>query len=64
MDKDNIWNFIRCNKGKTIGVLIGIIFGILVLTIGFWHSVFLGLCIFIGYWLGGSHDKKDGFPFF
>lgn len=49
------------NRGKTIGLLIGFLFGLIVLIIGFWRAVFLAICMCIGYWLGGMSDKKERF---
>jgi uncharacterized membrane protein len=48
-------------KGRTIGILSGLLLGILILTLGFWKSVLLALCIGLGYWLGSFHDRKENF---
>lgn len=61
MSYENWLNFIKLHKGKIIGILVGFIFGILVLSIGFWQTLFLSLCIYVGYWVGGMTDKKEKF---
>jgi len=61
MDRDKIIAQIKAHKGGIAGILLGLLFGVLVLTIGFWKSIFLVLCICIGYWLGSSVDKKEKF---
>lgn len=57
------WNylqeFITFHSGKIIGITIGLLFGILVLTIGFWQTVFLSCCTGIGYWVGGMSNRKE-----
>ncbi|HHY81445.1 MAG TPA: DUF2273 domain-containing protein [Clostridiales bacterium] len=49
------------HKGKIIGLLCGLIFGILILTLGFWKGILLLLCIALGCWLGSFHDRKENF---
>ncbi len=61
MSYENWLNFIKLHKGKIVGILVGFIFGILVLSIGFWQTLFLSLCIYVGYWVGGMTDKKEKF---
>lgn len=61
MSYENWLNFIKLHKGKIVGILVGFIFGILVLSIGFWQTLFLSLCIYVGYWVGGKTDKKEKF---
>jgi len=56
--------FIKVHKGKIIGILLGLVFGILVLSIGFWQTIFLSICIYIGYAIGGMTDKKEKFMAF
>lgn len=48
-------------KGRTIGIVSGLIFGILILSLGFWRGVFLALCAGIGYWLGSFRDREEDF---
>ena len=49
------------HKGKTIGLLCGLIFGIFILSMGFWRGLFLTICIAVGYWIGKMYDKEENF---
>lgn len=61
MERWSFIDFIKLHKGKIIGVIIGLLFGILVLTVGFWKSLFILVCIAIGLWIGGSFDNREKF---
>lgn len=61
MNKDVITKVFLLHKGKIIGMGMGLVIGIMVLTIGFWKSIFLIFTIGIGYWIGGMSDKKEKF---
>lgn len=61
MNKDALLSLLKQHKGRTVGIILGLIFGILVLTINFWRALFLAICIYLGYWFGSMHDKKDKF---
>ncbi len=56
MEREEMNAFFKSNKGKFIGVLAGLVFGILVLVVGFWRSVFLTFCIGLGYFIGSVYD--------
>ena len=47
--------------GKTLGILLGLLFGILVIFIGLLETVFITICIFIGYLVGKRLDENDIF---
>ena len=51
--------YIRMNKGKAFGGMLGFIIAILVLTIGFFKTFFIVLCTWIGYYLGKKSDNKE-----
>lgn len=53
--------YFKKNKGKSIGVLCGLLFGVIVLIIGFFKSLFLAVCIGLGFWIGNLHDKQENF---
>jgi uncharacterized membrane protein len=57
----HVKEYISKNKGKIIGISLGLVFSILVLTIGFFKSLFIALCVFIGYYIGNKFDKKENF---
>ena len=55
MERDGLIAFIKSHKGKIIGISIGLFFGILVLTVGFWRSLFLALCVAVGFGVGSLY---------
>lgn len=59
MWKQVIINLFNNNRGKCTGVLIGLFIGIFVLTIGFFRTLFLAICILIGYYIGKKIDNKE-----
>lgn len=59
MKKDKLYNFYRSHKGEIIGAGIGALFGILVICFGFWKTIFVGICTFIGYYIGHKFQNKD-----
>jgi uncharacterized membrane protein len=61
---DNIVNILNTNRGKTIGGIIGFLIGIFILTVGFFKTLFIVLCICIGCYLGGKTDKMEALKHF
>lgn len=51
--------YIKLNKGKTIGGFIGFSIAVLILIIGFFRTIFIVLCIYIGYFIGNKIDRKE-----
>ena len=49
------------HRGKTIGVLLGLLASILFVTFGFWRTVFIAICIGIGYLIGKQLDQNKNF---
>jgi uncharacterized membrane protein len=49
------------HRGKTIGVLLGLIASILFISFGFWRTIFIALFIFAGYSLGKKLDDNVDF---
>lgn len=47
------------NRGKVIGLFAGLIFGILVINIGFLKTLFITLCLFLGYIIGKRVDDNE-----
>jgi uncharacterized membrane protein len=47
------------NEGKFIGAISGLLVGILILWIGFFKSVFIVICILLGYYIGKKKDNKE-----
>lgn len=59
MNKEAILNYFYKNKGKIIGLLLGLIFSILTLTIGFFRTVFIVICTVLGYYIGKKIDNNE-----
>lgn len=55
--KEKLLQFYKGNAGKCNGVIVGLVIGILLLTLGFWGTLLLALCVGIGLWLGGRKDR-------
>lgn len=49
------------HKGKTMGILLGLLFSILVITIGLLETIFIGVCIYIGFVVGKRLDENETF---
>lgn len=47
------------HRGKTIGVLLGLIASILFVTFGFWRTIFIIICITVGYFIGKQLDDNN-----
>ncbi len=52
MSEHNWWQFAGKHWGKILGGLLGLIFALLVINIGFWWSVFIFLCVGVGLIIG------------
>jgi len=59
MLKDFLLNVFAKNQGKIIGAFIGLLFGILILVIGFFRTVVIVFFVFIGYYIGKKIDDKE-----
>lgn len=49
------------HKGKILGIFIGLLFSILVITMGLLKTVFIFVCIYIGYLVGKRLDDSESF---
>lgn len=53
------WAWTR-HPGKLVGTITGFVFGLLLVTLGFWRALVLLLFILAGFLLGKRHDEhKD-----
>ncbi len=50
--------YIKEHLNRVIGSTCGLIVGVLFLTIGFWSTLLLALCVFTGYYLGGGAKNR------
>lgn len=46
-------------RGRTIGLLAGLIVGVLFLTLGFFKTIFLMICIGVGCFIGDKADNQE-----
>lgn len=49
------------HRGKAIGILLGLLASILFVTVGFWKTIFIILCLAVGYWIGKRIDDHQTF---
>ncbi len=49
------------HRGKLLGILIGLIFGCMVISFGFWSALFICLCIVVGFFIGKALDGGSSF---
>lgn len=49
------------HRGKTLGIVMGLLFSILVITVGLLETVFIVVCIYIGYIIGKRLDDNESF---
>jgi uncharacterized membrane protein len=59
MDLQKLLDFYFNNKGKVTGVILGLLFGILVISVGFFKTLFLSICVSIGYFIGKKIDNNE-----
>lgn len=61
MFKEFLLNIFANNKGKVIGSIIGFIISILLLTIGFFRTLLIVICVSAGYYIGKQVDNRVDF---
>lgn len=64
MIKEKALRFIEAlgdKKCRTIGAIMGLVIGILVLIIGFFKTLFIVVCTFLGYYIGKLADDRESF---
>ncbi|MCT4621559.1 MAG: DUF2273 domain-containing protein [Marinisporobacter sp.] len=59
MNREKIFYIILENYGKIIGVFLGLLVSILVISIGVIKTLFISLCLYIGYFIGSKVDNKE-----
>ncbi|MFW6035260.1 MAG: DUF2273 domain-containing protein [Halothermotrichaceae bacterium] len=63
--EDNIWkeffHIFNIHKGKIVGALIGFLFGILILYVGFFKTLLIFACTLLGYYIGSRWDLAGDF---
>lgn len=46
-------------SSKTIGAILGLLVGIVIITVGFLKALFIALCTLIGYYVGKFIDNPE-----
>ncbi len=59
MDRQLLEEIWQHHSGKIVGVAIGFILGVLVITFGFFQTLFVLLCVIAGYIVGKRIDEKE-----
>ena len=47
------------SRWRVIGVISGLVIGILFLLLGFFQTIFLLICVGLGFFIGNKLDKKE-----
>ena len=62
--KENILRFLQDewenHRGRTAGLLLGVLFGVSVLLFGFWRTLFVILCAGLGMYIGLRAERVGG----
>ena len=61
MDLHGFFNFVKQHRGAIIGVSLGLLVGILMLSIGFFATLFLALCAGVGAFFGTKNRFRKKF---
>ncbi|QXM06022.1 DUF2273 domain-containing protein [Crassaminicella indica] len=59
MNKEKLFHIFIENYGKILGVFLGFLFSILIICIGVIKTIFISLCVCIGYFIGNKIDHKE-----
>jgi uncharacterized membrane protein len=59
MDRELLEEIWQHHSGKIVGGAIGFILGVLVITFGFFQTLFVLLCVIAGYIVGKRIDEKE-----
>ncbi len=63
--KEDILNFIKYQLqehcGRTVGIILGFLIALSVLIFGIFTTLFVVICMAIGFYVGNKIDKEDGF---
>jgi uncharacterized membrane protein len=59
MKYEQFYDLLLKHKGKVIGSLLGFIFSIFVIVVGFFNTIFIMLCILGGLFIGSKLDNKE-----
>lgn len=49
------------HRGKFFGIIAGLVFSILVISVGLLETVFISVCVYIGFVVGKRVDENESF---
>ncbi len=58
-DSNVFFEFIKAHRGLIIGIGMGLLVGVLMLTIGFFRTLFLAICVGIGAFFGTRNKFRS-----
>ena len=64
MDDNRFTQFVRENRGKIIGGLVGLFCAILILEYGFFKSLFIFALVGVGIYFGSRRENREKFVTF
>lgn len=53
--------YYKTHSGRVKGALIGLIIAIGILTLGFLKTIFIAICVFLGYYIGKQYEMDKNF---
>ena len=56
---ETLKNWIRENKGLVTGICVGITIAVLFLTIGFWATLLIAVCVGVGAFFGKQPQTRE-----
>ncbi len=59
--RETVETFMRKNFGRVIGSAAGLVVALLFLTLGFWRTLLIALCVGAGYAWGVYRDSREEF---
>lgn len=59
--EDFIHDILVNHRGKAVGVILGLAFGLLTVFLGFWKALFIAICIAAGFFIGKRLDEDGEF---
>ena len=60
----SVLSFIKEHKGAVFGVSLGLLIAILLLTIGFFPTLLIAICVTLGFFIGSSKKFRDAIKAF
>ncbi len=61
MDKEKLWEYYSKHRGGFNGAVIGFILALFVLFMGFIKTLFIAICVLLGYYIGKRFSEDKNF---